>query len=140
MITKVFGKRRNTWFILLTGLLFAFIGCHNRQIDPQNPILGKWVQIQSDGDRIKSKEVHEYLPDSTVRFYNLDESQQFTGNEYRLNDSILFSGYFTNNRFSGVAYKYEFFDKKRKLRLIHYPPGSTVTFAPIPTTVYQRIK
>lgn len=141
MITKVFGKRRNTWLVLLTVLLFAFIGCQNKHIDPQNPILGKWVQIQSDEKRVQSTEYREYLPDSIVRYFNTNEGDHFTESIYWLNDSLLYTGHFTENGFSGLAYKYEFFDKNRKLRLVHYPAESSyIFFAPIPTSVYQRIK
>lgn len=129
--------------LILSGLLLSFVGCdkNNSIIEPKNQILGKWVLIQTNDIRVESTEYQEFLPDSVVRFFRLNESGHFSENIYWINDSLLFQGEISKSHFVGNAYKYEFFDKNNKLRLIpDYDHTTNINVAPIPITVYQRFK
>jgi len=134
----------NTCFRVLLGTWITFSGCKSDTvfIDPQNPVLGKWVLIQMNDTRVESDEYQEFLPDNVLRFYRFNESAPFSESIYRINDSLLLKGRISENgRFAGEAYKYLFFDKSTKLKLIPDYDNTTIfSIAPIPVTIYKRIK
>lgn len=135
--------KRSITGLIFSGIVLFFTGCNknNNIIEPENQILGKWVLIQTDDIHVESTEYQEFLPDSVLRFFSFNESNHFSENIYWINDNLLYQGVISNNHFVGEAYKYQFFDKNNKLRLIpDYDHTTIINVAPIPITVYQRIK
>ena len=96
---------------------------------------------QKDEIHIESNEFQEFFPDSSLRYFRFGENIPFSEAKYWLNNNLLYEGYFVDKEFIGYAYKYELFDKKSKLKLTpDYNETTILIFAPIPTTIYQRIK
>lgn len=128
---------------LLPGLIWAFIACDQEGVtpDPGNNILGKWTLIQSGETRIETTEYMEFLPDSILSYFSMNEGPFFLGNKYAINDSTLYIGQFSQKGFSGNAYYYEFFDKGRKLKLSpNYGETTWINITAIPVTVYKQVK
>ena len=125
---------------VLVGMLIA---CQQESVprEPQNAILGKWALIQSDDIIVETTDYIEFLPDSLLNYRSLNEGPFFSQNKYAIKDSTLYIGLFTQGKFSGNAYYYEFSSKGNKLRLRpNYGETTFINITAIPVTVFQRIK
>ena len=131
----------NLFFLIL--LLFTFYGCEKiaNETDPSKIILGKWEIIQiGNGNNLETVEnpfgYIKYCPDS-VKIEYASDTKEYCYIKYWI-DSLLHECIYLDEEHRYVlhfCYKYEFFDKNKKMRL-----DFACGIAEYSTCILQRIK
>lgn len=132
----------------ITMLLLLIISCEkeNTEPNPNDLIQGKWkIILMGNGDNLlpyETQYIIEYYNDSLLREYDTvtrlyNYLGQYTiGNNYfgqYTNDKILTHYYFYISDTVSNSYKFQFFDKNKKLKLVNYDIIATFS-----TQVYER--
>jgi hypothetical protein len=126
--------------LLLTIPTFLFYSCEkeNPTPSPNELIQGKWkiILMGSTGDLrpYDAPWIYEYYNDSLLREYDTVINAYTSHAKYTIDQEFLIRYYNYPEDTLIFTYKYEFYDKNSKLKLVHHDFITTYS-----TTVYERL-